>query len=201
MAAKRILLVEDEEEIAEILALVLRGVLRLFERGELDQLILDQGVDEALRLHLHRLALLPLVDAAPHQLRDVAAATLRPKLPVPFVARPAIEYLNLVTTALLPDWLRAELGLAWGPTRARLHSAQRTVIRRLMPALPGLLREFPQPAGRVLFATLVALGAYAVQFKLFRTNGLLWSLAVCSLLVPLIDRVLPGSRYQWRRSP
>jgi len=56
-------------------------------------------------------------------------------------------------------------------------------------------------AGRVLFATLVALGAYAVQFKLFRTNGLLWSLAVCSLLVPLIDRVLPGSRYQWRRSP
>jgi len=56
-------------------------------------------------------------------------------------------------------------------------------------------------AGRVLFAMLVALGAYAVQFKLFRSNGLLWSLAVCSLLVPLIDRVLPGSRYQWRRSP
>jgi len=56
-------------------------------------------------------------------------------------------------------------------------------------------------AGRVLFAMLVALGAYAVQFKLFRSNSLLWSLAVCSLLVPLIDRVLPGSRYQWRRSP
>jgi Na+-transporting NADH:ubiquinone oxidoreductase subunit NqrB len=56
-------------------------------------------------------------------------------------------------------------------------------------------------AGRVLFAMLVALGTYAVQFKLFRSNGLLWSLAVCSLLVPLIDRVLPGSRNQWRRSP
>src|SRR6267143_1409485 len=55
-------------------------------------------------------------------------------------------------------------------------------------------------AGRLLFATLVALGAYAVQFKLFRTNGLLWSLAVCSLIVPLIDRVLPGPRYQWRSS-
>src|SRR2546428_639707 len=53
-------------------------------------------------------------------------------------------------------------------------------------------------AGRLLFATLVALGAYAVQFKLFRTNGLLWSLAVCSLVVPLIDRLLPGRRYQWR---
>lgn len=56
-------------------------------------------------------------------------------------------------------------------------------------------------AGRLLFATLVALGAYAVQFKLFRTNGLLWSLAVCSLIVPLIDWLLPGRRYQWRNSP
>jgi Na+-transporting NADH:ubiquinone oxidoreductase subunit NqrB len=52
-------------------------------------------------------------------------------------------------------------------------------------------------AGRAVFAALVAAGAYVVQFKLFRTNGLLWSLAVCSLLVPLIDRLLPGPRYQW----
>ena len=55
--------------------------------------------------------------------------------------------------------------------------------------------------GRLLFAALVALGAYVVQFWLFRTNGLLWSLAVCSLAVPIIDRLLPGSRYQWRPSP
>jgi Na+-transporting NADH:ubiquinone oxidoreductase subunit NqrB len=52
-------------------------------------------------------------------------------------------------------------------------------------------------AGRVLFAAMVALSAYFVQFGLFRTNGLLWSLAVCSIAVPLIDRVLPGPRYQW----
>jgi Na+-transporting NADH:ubiquinone oxidoreductase subunit NqrB len=52
--------------------------------------------------------------------------------------------------------------------------------------------------GRILFAALVALGAYAVQFWLFRTNGLLWSLAACSVAVPLIDRLLPGARYQWR---
>jgi uncharacterized protein (DUF2236 family) len=76
-------------------------------------------------------------------LRDVAAATMRPKLPVPVVGRPAVEYFNLVTTALMPAWLREELGLAWGPTRARLHAAQRTVIRRLIPVLPSLLREFP----------------------------------------------------------
>jgi hypothetical protein len=54
-------------------------------------------------------------------------------------------------------------------------------------------------AGRVLFAMLVALGAYYVQYKLFRTNGLLWSLAACSPLVPLIDRLMPGGRYDWFR--
>jgi len=53
-------------------------------------------------------------------------------------------------------------------------------------------------AGRVVFAGLVALGAYIVQFWLFRTNSLLWSLAVCSLAVPLIDLLLPCPRYQWK---
>jgi enediyne biosynthesis protein E5 len=52
-------------------------------------------------------------------------------------------------------------------------------------------------AGRVLFAALVAFGAWYVQFRLFRTNGLLWALAVGSTGVPLIDRVLPGAKYQW----
>jgi enediyne biosynthesis protein E5 len=52
-------------------------------------------------------------------------------------------------------------------------------------------------AGRVLFAALVAYGAWYVQFRLFRTNGLLWSLATFSLMVPLIDRVLPGAKYSW----
>lgn len=54
-------------------------------------------------------------------------------------------------------------------------------------------------AGRMLFAALVAYGAWYVQFRLFRTNGLLWSLAGCSLLVPLIDWLLTGTRYDWSR--
>ena len=52
-------------------------------------------------------------------------------------------------------------------------------------------------AGRVLFAALVAFGGWYVQFRLFRTNGLLWSLAAFSLAVPLIDWLLPGTRYAW----
>jgi Na+-translocating ferredoxin:NAD+ oxidoreductase RnfD subunit len=55
-------------------------------------------------------------------------------------------------------------------------------------------------AGRILFAALVALGASVVQFRFFATNGLLWSLAFCSLVMPLIDWLLPGSRYVWRSS-
>ena len=53
-------------------------------------------------------------------------------------------------------------------------------------------------AGRIVFAALVAYGAWYVQFRLFRTNGLLWSLAGLSLAVPLIDWLLPGARYSWK---
>jgi Na+-transporting NADH:ubiquinone oxidoreductase subunit NqrB len=54
-------------------------------------------------------------------------------------------------------------------------------------------------AGRIVFAMLIALGGWYVQFRWFRTNGLLWSLACGSMLVPLIDRLLPGQRYGWVR--
>ena len=53
--------------------------------------------------------------------------------------------------------------------------------------------------GRVFFAFLVAVAALFVQFVLFRPNGPLWGLIACSALVPLIDRVFPGSRYVWSR--
>lgn len=53
-------------------------------------------------------------------------------------------------------------------------------------------------AGRILFAFLVAFGGWWIQFRWFRTNGILWSLAAFSLLVPVIDRVIRGVRYDWR---
>ncbi len=52
-------------------------------------------------------------------------------------------------------------------------------------------------AGRVLFAVLVAVGAHLIQYRLFHTDPLLWALALCSPTVPLIDRLLPGRRYDW----
>ena len=52
-------------------------------------------------------------------------------------------------------------------------------------------------AGRILFATLVAFGGWYINYRLFRTNGILWSLAATALVVPLIDVLLPAARYEW----
>jgi Na+-translocating ferredoxin:NAD+ oxidoreductase RnfD subunit len=51
--------------------------------------------------------------------------------------------------------------------------------------------------GRILFAGLVALGAWYVQFVWYWGNALLWSLAGVTLTVPLLDCLLPGRRYAW----
>jgi hypothetical protein len=53
--------------------------------------------------------------------------------------------------------------------------------------------------GRMFFAAVVAWGAWYWQFRLFHTNGLLWSLGLFSLLTPLLDWLLPGSQYAWAR--
>jgi len=55
-------------------------------------------------------------------------------------------------------------------------------------------------AGRILFALLVAAGTGFVHFVLFRNNGPLWSLVFFAMFVPLIDRLLPGTQYQWKRA-
>lgn len=52
-------------------------------------------------------------------------------------------------------------------------------------------------AGRIFFTFLVAVAALFVQFVLWRPNGPLWGLIVCSPLVPLIDYLFPGVRYNW----
>jgi hypothetical protein len=51
--------------------------------------------------------------------------------------------------------------------------------------------------GRILFAALVAFVAWYIQFVLYGSNALLWSLAGCTLTVPLLDWLLPGRRYVW----
>jgi uncharacterized protein (DUF2236 family) len=74
-------------------------------------------------------------------LRDVVDAVMNPDLP--FLARPVVEAMNLATVGLLPEELREELGLPWGPNRRRLYEASRVVLAAALPVLPKLLREFP----------------------------------------------------------
>ena len=52
--------------------------------------------------------------------------------------------------------------------------------------------------GRILFATAVAGLAYWLQFRWQLRTGLFFALFALSPLTPLIDRLLPAPRYQWR---
>lgn len=53
--------------------------------------------------------------------------------------------------------------------------------------------------GRIVFALCVAVAGLYVQFGLFKPNGPLWGLIVCGPLVPLLDRLFPGARYDWAK--
>jgi len=109
-----------------------------------------------------------------------------------------------VTLAFLACWCAVLFGRSFAlgePLTIPLHRLESGALLLFAFFMISDPRTTPDSrAGRVLFAALVALVAGYLQFRLFRTNGLLWSLALCSPLVPLIDRVLPGSRYAWRRT-
>lgn len=106
-----------------------------------------------------------------------------------------------VTFSFILAWAALLYGRAqWlgQPTAVPLHQMQSGAFLLFSFFMISDPRTTPDSrAGRVLFAVLVAAGAGLVQFVLYRTNSLLWSLAACSLLVPLIDGLLPGPRHAW----
>lgn len=72
----------------------------------------------------------------------IARSVLRAQ--VPTVVKPVVrQTLNLVTVGLLPPVLRDRYGLEWGPKREALLNASTASIRRLLPLLPSVAREFP----------------------------------------------------------
>lgn len=54
--------------------------------------------------------------------------------------------------------------------------------------------------GRVAHAALVAGVAYALQFGLYRTNGLIWALFIAAPCVPLWDAIWPAQKFQWSQN-
>jgi uncharacterized protein (DUF2236 family) len=68
----------------------------------------------------------------------VARAVLR--MPVPFVLRPAFALGGEATIGWLPERLREIYGLTWDDRRQRLLDAGMAGLRRVLPAVPAVLR-------------------------------------------------------------
>jgi len=54
---------------------------------------------------------------------------------------------------------------------------------------------------RIGYAITVAIVAFLWHFALFKPNGLVWALFFCTPLVPIIDRIWPGEKFEWRPQP
>ena len=52
--------------------------------------------------------------------------------------------------------------------------------------------------GRVLYAVIVAIAAFVIQFAYYIPNGPILALVLSAPLVPAIDSLLHGMHYQWR---
>lgn len=51
---------------------------------------------------------------------------------------------------------------------------------------------------RFAYAAVVAILAFVWQFWLFKPNALVWALFLATPLVPLLDRMLPARKFEWR---
>jgi Na+-transporting NADH:ubiquinone oxidoreductase subunit NqrB len=106
-----------------------------------------------------------------------------------------------VTYAFMISWIALIIGRAlWvgDPLTIPIHRLENGALLLFTFFMISDPKTTPDSrGGRILFAALVACGGWYINYKLFRTNGILWSLAASSLLVPLIDLLLPAARYRW----
>jgi len=106
-----------------------------------------------------------------------------------------------VTWAFLASYLALVFGRSlWlgDPFAVPMHALQSGALLLFAFFMISDPRTTPDSrAGRILFAAAVAGGAFFVQYGLYRSNGLIWSLAACAPLVPLLDRLLPGPAHRW----
>jgi Na+-transporting NADH:ubiquinone oxidoreductase subunit NqrB len=107
-----------------------------------------------------------------------------------------------VTWAFLGSYLVLLLTRSWwlgDPLAVPLHALQSGALLIFAFFMISDPRTTPDSrVGRIAFGCLVAATALFARYGLYQTNGLIWSLVICSLLIPGIDRVFPGRRYRWR---
>jgi enediyne biosynthesis protein E5 len=113
-------------------------------------------------------------------------------------ARSDVTYAFLASFAALQFGRAAWAMQRWPVPLHRLESGALLLFAFFMISDPKTTPN--SRAGRILFACLVTALAGFIQFGLYRTNGILWSLAIVSVAVPLLDRLLPGPRYEWNRA-
>jgi uncharacterized protein (DUF2236 family) len=82
--------------------------------------------------------------------KDLARLVLRP--PLRLLPGPAMIPFEVVTAGLLPETLRAQYGLAWGPGQRRAYRLAVNTLRRLVAITPPVLRVWPLPGHNVKLA-------------------------------------------------
>ena len=107
------------------------------------------------------------------------------------------------TIAFISAWALLLFGRAlWlgDPLTIPLHQVQNgalLIFAFFMISDPKTSPDAPQ--GRILYGALVAAVAYAIQFVLYEPNGPILALIICAPVVPLIDFMLGGRSYRWKR--
>ncbi|MBM3225374.1 MAG: hypothetical protein FJZ47_16440 [Candidatus Tectomicrobia bacterium] len=106
-----------------------------------------------------------------------------------------------VTLAFLAILIGLRWGRAWwlgDPWSIPLHQVQNGALVLFAFFMISDPRTTPDSRlGRLVFAGLVALGGWYGQLTWYRSDALLWSLAVCTLTVPLLNWLWPGPPYAW----
>ena len=88
------------------------------------------------------------------------------------------------------------LGQNWGVLFHQLQSGALLLFTFFMISDPMTIPNHQR--ARLLYAALVAAIAFLWQYVLFRPNALIWALFLATPAVPLLDRLLPAPRFQWR---
>ena len=100
------------------------------------------------------------------------------------------EYLGIVALRVLL------LGQSWAVWWHQLGSGALLLFAFFMISDPMTIPN--RPGARVAYAIVVAMGAAAWQYILFKPNALIWALFLLTPAVPLLDRLFPGERFDWR---
>ena len=107
------------------------------------------------------------------------------------------------TLAFLSAWVLLLFGRAlWlgDPLAIPLHQVQNGALLIFAFFMISDPKTSPDaPLGRIVYGTLVAIVAYAIQFVLYEPNGPILALIICAPVVPLIDLMLGGRSYRWKQ--